>query len=131
MNILLIIQFIAIFISFCIVVIYGLSTYWFFKSCRVINDPGETRLFRYLSIASLILTMVYTFLFLELSLRTFFNIGFIERLSEDFTDISLFGTVFVKPAVLLLGGAIASVARARYTALYNGGNIWISKTPKN
>lgn len=124
MSLMIPLQFLAAFISMGICIMYALSTAWFIKSCPLLGESREVRLFRYLFFATAAISIIYGILSIELLARLIFDTGMFEVFIEDFTDISFFGTILIKPAVLFLGGAIASVARARYTDLKHGGESW-------
>ena len=40
-------------------------------------------------------------------------------------ELSILGTTLLRPLFILVGGSIASSARARYTSLQHGGENWI------
>lgn len=108
---------IAGIISICIFVVYLISFKWFFKSYKLSPFRVEKSVFYYLSYSTLLVAISYGVLALEILAKLIFKIDFFSLYIINFTDISIFGTIVIKPVVLLLGVALASAARFRYISL--------------
>lgn len=110
-----IIKDVGIVTNFVIFVIYFLSAYWNIRSSFLLKPKPEWKFLLFMSISALVISTLYGYLA-------------IHALNGDFTDVTKFGTIFIRPAILLMGGAITSVSRIRYLSLKHerGGEKWSS-----
>lgn len=111
-NYINIINFAGIIVEAMIIIVYGLATYWNIRFLIHGKKAYDWVLMLYASIATLVITCLYVYLL-------------IEALKGNFDKVTLFGIMVTRPAILFLGGAVASMARARYISLKHGGLQWI------
>lgn len=109
---------IGLIMMFAIVLFYGLASFWNIKF--LIKTEWQT--FSWIKIYSAIVCFLMVVAYIYLIIR--FILG-------DPIDTTLFGAMFIRPLILLMGGSFASSARARLTTIKNGGNEkWILRSGK-
>jgi hypothetical protein len=94
-----------------IVVVYGLAAYWNIKFLLLAKRQPYT----WIKIFTTIMCMVFMGLY---------SYSLMWIVLGDPIDVSVFGFAFVRPSILLMGGALASSARARCVSLLSGGENW-------
>lgn len=112
-----IINLIGLGVDIAVAVVFFFCFFWSLKTYSLKLKVEYKHLTLYLAISSLFICGIYIYLF-------------INGVFNDFSDVSRFGTLVIRPSILLLGGAIASLARARYLSLKRGGAEWILQKPK-
>ena len=94
-----------------IVISFGLAAFWNIKFLKLSAWREYSWIKIYTVITSIIISVIYLYCIIETIIGTPI-------------EVSLFGFAFVRPALLLLGGAVASGARARCVSLLSGGENW-------
>lgn len=102
---------IILIMFFGIVVVYSFASYWNIKFLI----SAKKRHYTWIKIYTAIMCIIFIFLY---------GYSFVDTLLGKTTDFSLFYIGFVVPSVFLMGGALASSARARYLSLLSGGEDW-------
>jgi len=100
------------FMFFLTLSVYGMATYWNVRTYIITKGRYHAGLIAYMSFATFVFFGIYSYLF-------------VQSILGNFSDATRFGITVIRPSILLLGGAVASVARARYNALKDGGETWI------
>jgi len=98
--------------TIALLVIYLLALYWNVLFLVKTKWQIYSYLKLYTAIACLAMVLVYGYM----GVRLFFGTP---------VEVTVLGTLIVRPAIILIGGSIAASARARYTTLKSGGEIWI------
>jgi glucan phosphoethanolaminetransferase (alkaline phosphatase superfamily) len=105
----------GLFWIFAIIIIYSLSTFWNIKFLLKSKWEEYSWIKLYAAIASFLMVGVYIYVILNLIIAKTFN--------HDF-----FGVMILRPVLFLIGGVLASSARARLTSLKQGGKEgWMLK----
>jgi len=99
-------------ILFSIITVYGLATFWNIKFLII----TKWQIYSNIKLLTCIACILFFFIF---------GYAFIGNIFGNPVDAGIFGTALVRPTILLMGGAIASGARARITSLKRGGENWI------
>jgi hypothetical protein len=102
---------ISIIVIIGIIVVYGLASYWNIKFLMITKKQSYTWIKIYTTIMCIVFVMLYLY---------FITMIILGKPIES----SLFAAGFARPAIFLMGGALASSARARYTSLLSGGEDW-------
>lgn len=108
----LILRIAGIAMMLAIVIVYSLCVFWDIKTFLLTRGSYHAGFILYLALACMIIVGMYVYL----------SVKNILGITED---ITIFGTIFIRPAIFFLGGAIGSISRARYIALNAGGQTWI------
>jgi len=96
-----------------IIISFSLSAFWNFQFLYKTKWQGYSWIKLYAAIISVLLVLTYFYIL--------FNSIFNHITNSDF-----FGVMIIRPIIILLGGVLASSARARITSLKLGGEKWIS-----
>ncbi len=103
-----------------IIIVFGLATYWNLKFLIIAGrSADETGIKIYCAFSTFIFFVVEIYVLAR-------------YITGHYGDISPFGTVVIRPAIFLVGGAAASTARNALTHLevMRGGKKWISQKPR-
>jgi len=100
-----------------IIVVYSLATFWNIKFLMVSKWQIYSGIKVYITSCCAIFTVMYIYILTKAVLGVP-------------TDVNLFGAIVVRPAIFLMGGAIASSARARLVSLNHGGEKWMLRSGK-
>jgi magnesium-transporting ATPase (P-type) len=100
-----------------IIISFSLSAFWNIKFIHKTKWQGYSWIKLYAAIASILVVLAYSYVL--------FNSVFNQVTNPDF-----FGVMVVRPIFILVGGVLASSARARITSLKGGGERWILRTYK-
>lgn len=103
---------IGIIMMASIIIVYGLATFWNIKTFIITKTHYHSGLILFMAISCVVIVAVYGYIL-------------ITTLSGDKSNITVFGTLIIRPSILLLGSSIASVARSRYLSFKHGGLQWI------
>lgn len=103
---------ISIFMIIGIIVVYGLSSFWNIMFLIKSKWQVYSGIKLYTALCSIIFVLLYSYLLFDI-------------ITGEPKPFSVVNIAIMRPAVFLLGGAIASAARARYTSLVHGGERWI------
>jgi len=105
-------QFVQIIILFSIVITYSMAAFWNIKFLRITKWQSYSNI-------KVMATIAY------ISFSIIFSYALLSNIFKIPVEAGNFGIFFVRPTILLMGGAVASGARARITSLKNGGENWI------
>lgn len=94
-----------------IVVVYGFASYWNIKFLILAKKQSYSWIKMYTTIMCVIFVLLYSY-------------SIFRVFSGNPIEASLFAAGFVRPAIFLMGGALASSARARLISLLSGGENW-------
>lgn len=114
MNIEYIIDFldiVGIIISAGIVLVYGFASYWNIKFLMLTKKQSYSWIKMYTAFVCIVFVILYSY-------------SIFRFISGNPIEASLFAAGFVRPAIFLMGGALASSARARNISLLSGGENW-------
>jgi len=95
-----------------IIIVYGLSVFWNISFIIKAKWQIYSGIKVYTTICSLLFVAIYTYLLFDV-------------FSNDPQPFSMVNIALMRPTVFLMGGALASAARARYVSLLHGGEHWI------
>jgi magnesium-transporting ATPase (P-type) len=106
---------IGLFWILFIIISFSLSAFWNIKFIYKTKWQGYSWIKLYAAITSILVVLAYFYIL--------FNSVFYQITNPDF-----FGVMVIRPIFILVGGVLASSARARITSLKGGGEKWILKT---
>jgi hypothetical protein len=102
-----------------VIISFSLSAFWNFQFLYKTKWQEYSWIKLYASIVSILVVLAYFYVM--------FNLIF-----NRVTDPDFFGVMVIRPIIFLVGGVLASSARARITSLKTGGNErWILKKYKD
>lgn len=100
-----------------IIIMFSLALFWNIRFIHITKWQRYSWIKVYAAIASVIVVGAYLYILLNSIINSVFN--------PDF-----FGVMILRPIIILLGGVLASSARARLTSLKQGGERWILRKYK-
>lgn len=101
-----------------IIISFSLSAFWNFKFIHNTKWQEYSWIKLYAAITSILVVLAYSYVL--------FN-----SIYNHITNPDFFGVMVIRPIIILVGGVLASSARARITSLKSGGyEKWISKIYK-
>jgi hypothetical protein len=102
---------IGLIVMIGIAISFGLASFWHIKFLQLSKWQQYSWIKAYTMIICIMICILYIYTIIEFIIGTPI-------------EVSIFGFAFVRPALLLLGGALASGARARCISLLSGGENW-------